>query len=139
VLPPLSRREILTQFNQQLEDDDPTVAATLQALTRITIPSVHLVVLYEVDGALYLEPTGGERINLDRRPSLAEAQRLLGNSCSVHHWAALRHYAAQSPPSGWLESGLLRFSRLVRVDRRGRSVRGEFPLAVSRELGIVWV
>jgi hypothetical protein len=44
-------------FNSNLEEDSNSESRTLKALTRLSAPSVSVVLLHESNGKLYLEPT----------------------------------------------------------------------------------
>ena len=70
-------------------------------------------------------------------PTLADARAFLLNSVSLQHKGCVGHYIKQPPPPAWKKSGLLRFHRVVRVDRAGISLEGEYALTVDPELGLV--
>ncbi len=133
---PVAEEEILSAFNQQLEEDNPDVPKDRQAFTRLVSPTVSLVLLYEVGGKLFLRPEGGPEVKLIRRPNLDQARALLNNTVSVQHKGCFFHYVKR--PSPWPDSGLLRFHRLVRLDGNGASLSGEHALTNDPELGLVF-
>jgi CRISPR-associated endonuclease/helicase Cas3 len=133
---PADEDEILYAFNQQLEEDNPDVPDEWRACTRQAEPSVSLVVLHEIDGRLYFDAGGQRPTNLSRRPNLDEARDFLNNAVSVQHKGCVYHYLKQDPPKPWQESGLLRYHRVVRVDRAGASLLGEYALTCGPEVGV---
>jgi hypothetical protein len=135
---PTSEEDILLDFNQQLEEDNPALPKEHQAFTRLAEPNIALVVLYDVRGSLFLGPDGQRPVNLNREPNLEDVRAFLGNAVNIQHKGCVFHYAKQDPPKTWQENGLLRFHRVVRIDPEGKALKGEYPLAVDRRLGVVF-
>lgn len=133
---PAEENEILAEFSQQLEEDNPDLPRERQAFTRLVRPSISLVFLYEIDDRHYLDPGGQHRVNLKRRPTLADARAYLNNAVTIQRAGCVFHYATQAAPAAWRQSGLLRFSRVVRVSADGTALPGEYPLAVDPEFGV---
>src|SRR5262249_22304871 len=108
------------------------------AFTRLVEPSVSLVVLYQIDGKLYLDAEGKRPANLSRRPNLNDARGFLANAVTVQQKGCFFHYVKHEPPKAWQQSGLLRFHRVVRVNREGVALPGgeEYRLTVHPELGV---
>jgi CRISPR-associated endonuclease/helicase Cas3 len=139
VKPPDGEDDVLLDFNQQLEDDNPDVPRDRQAFTRLAEPSVALVVLYDHGGRLSLDPAGQRPIDLGREPKLKDARALLGNAVTVQHKGCVFHYVGKPPEKKWKDNGLLRFHRVVKVGPDGRSfLPEEYPLTVDRELGVLF-
>jgi CRISPR-associated endonuclease/helicase Cas3 len=134
---PVDAEEILQERNLQLDDDDPEKAEKLRAVTRLAEPTVALVVLYEINGALYLDPQARQRAHVSHAPDLGQVKALLRNAVTVQQAACVWHYLKQAPPPAWQKSGLLRYHRAVRVGPNGKSLSGEFPLLVDPDLGLV--
>jgi CRISPR-associated endonuclease/helicase Cas3 len=139
VASPVDEDEILYRPNRQLEEDNPDLSRAHQALTRLVQPSVSLIILYEIDGNLFLDPDGRHSVRLDRRPNLERTRAFLRNAVTVHQKDCVFHYLKEAPPSGWRKSGLLRFHRVVRVDRQGKFCTGEYPLLVEHNLGVLFL
>jgi hypothetical protein len=135
---PVSENEILHAFSQQLEEDNPEAPAEWRACTRLAKPSVSLVLLYDLDGKVYLDREGTHPVRLDRRPRLADVRGFLNGAVSVQHQGCVSHYAKQVVPGPWEENGMLRFHRVVRLNRDGTSVPGEYPLSYDRQVGVVF-
>lgn len=118
---PHDEDDLLERFCQQLEEDDPEVHNSHQALTRLTEPSITLVLLYDREGQTFLNPDGTGPIDLKHRPTLAEAKKLLRSAVTITHCGIVFHFAKQKPPPGWSKCGLLRFHRAVCLDTNGRA------------------
>jgi CRISPR-associated endonuclease/helicase Cas3 len=134
---PHEEDDILEDFCRQLDEDNPDVHRTHQAMTRLAEPTVNLVFLYERDGRLYLHPDGSGPVNLGRKPSLADAKHLLANAVTISHRSCVRHFTAVEPPRPWQDSGLLRFHRPAVLDADCKTPAGDFVLKLDRELGVV--
>jgi hypothetical protein len=138
VLRPVSGYEITGQASHQLDEENPDLPESRRAVTRLAEPNVNLIVLYELAGRTYLDAAGREPFDVNRRiPTLEDAQRLLRNAVSIQHRGCVAFYAAVQPPATWGKSGLLRYSRLVRVGGDGAAVAGEYQrFRVDPELGV---
>jgi CRISPR-associated endonuclease/helicase Cas3 len=134
---PLFEDDLLEDFCQELEEDNPDIHPKLQAVTRLAEPTVNLVFLHVRGGSLYLDPGGTKPVQMKGVPGLAEAKRLLGNAVTITHRSCVRHFAAEKPPPAWDKSSLLRFHRLVRLDAEGKTLFGNFVLQLDPELGVV--
>jgi CRISPR-associated endonuclease/helicase Cas3 len=138
VTKPVDEDEILYEFNQQLQEDNPDVPREHQAFTRLAEPSVSLVILYETNSMLCLDVDGKRPVSLSRRPNIEDARAFLANAVTVQHKGCVWHYAKKSPPAPWKQSGLLRFYRVIRVDGAGRSRPDEYPLTVDPQAGVMF-
>lgn len=130
--------DLQEQFNQQLEEDNPEVHATLRAATRLVEPSVSVVLLHETaDGGVSITPDGAEPIDISRTPDLAEARRLLGRSVTLQHRGCVAFFCSEPAHRAWRESSLLRFHRPALLDAQGRCKIGKYWLLLDLELGVV--
>jgi CRISPR-associated endonuclease/helicase Cas3 len=128
--------DILEDFCQELEEDNPQVHPTLQALTRLSDPSVTVVCLYRTPAGLSLHADGSKPVDLSREPTLAEAKQLLRSALSLSHFALVKHFLAQEAPPGWRRSPLLRHHKAAVFDD-GVLRAGRFTLRLDPELGAV--
>lgn len=94
-----------------LDEENPIKHKFLRAATRLTKPTVQLVLWSESDG-----PCDPE---IEIPPSFDEAKRILGRSVSVQHQGVVRYCQNQPEPKGWRKSGLLHFHRVVTLDEAG--------------------
>jgi CRISPR-associated endonuclease/helicase Cas3 len=134
---PASADDILENFCRELEEDNPEVHRTAQALTRLAEPSVTVVFLYRLQGGHYLNPNGKEPVDLHRKPNRDEAIAFLRSAVKLTHPAAVHHFAAQEPPAAWKENGLLRFHRVAELDATGQVAVGRYTLLLDPQLGVV--
>ncbi len=133
---PHGGRNPLTEFCQQLDEDNPEAHATLQAATRLTRPSVSVVLLYRNSEELSFTPDGADPVDVATVPSLALTKRLLGRSVSLQHPGVVEALLAESVPAGWQRSSLLRFHRLIYLDAEGIGHAGDWCLWLDNDLGI---
>jgi CRISPR-associated endonuclease/helicase Cas3 len=114
-----------------LEEDNPEVHSSLQALTRLSDGPEVAVILLKEDEV--------QALDLNRGPGREEAITLLRREVRITHRAvapALLADQARRPP-GWRRSPFLRYHRLLRLDTWGRETIGNFGVVNEPELGIV--
>lgn len=128
ILPPqCPTDEILEDFNRQLEEDDPGLSPSLQALTRLSDPTVSVVCLMAGE-------QGGED---DTRPDRQTTIRLLGRSVSISHRGIVPLLLKEDVPVGWRKEPLLRHHRLLRLDGDRNKSLGCYRLRLDEEIGLV--
>ena len=133
---PHGGRGPLTEFCQQLDEENPEVHASLQAATRLTRPSVSVVLLYQMDGEVSFDRDGTDPIHIAATPSLAVTKRLLGRAFSLQHAGVVGALIDESVPSAWRRSSLLRFHRLLCLDCHGEASVGNWRIRLDDDLGI---
>jgi CRISPR-associated endonuclease/helicase Cas3 len=111
---------------RRLDDENPDRPPEQRAVTRLSEPTVQLVLL----------PQGSGWDVRTRPPTLAEARSLLGRAVTLQDKRAVTHFVARPVPPGWAESGLLRFHRLAELDADGEYRGGSLRLRVDSELGV---
>lgn len=109
------------------EEDDPDLHPALQAVTRLTKPSVELIVL-NADSALV--PTNARPL---RRDAVLE---LLRYSVAVTHGGVVHVLNAVEPHAAFAASPALRRHRLVLLDESGAAEVGPYVLRYDRDLGL---
>lgn len=109
-----------------LDDENPDRPREQQAVTRLSEPTVQLVLL----------PQGSGWAGRTKPPTLAEARRLLARAVTLQDKRAVAHFVGRPVPPGWAESGLLRFHRLAELDGAGEYCGGGLRLRADPELGI---
>jgi hypothetical protein len=130
ILPPFYEDELFEDFNRELEEGDPTFNPALQALTRLTEPSVSLIIL---------DPVRGAAIDQRATPGLLEALALLRQAVTLSDRRVVHHLLRQPAPPGWANSPLLRYHRLIILDARSRArVPGSsYVLALDSKRGVL--
>jgi len=128
ILPPTHPDDILEGFNRKLEEDDPDVHPSLQALTRLTDLTVSVVLL-----------TPEEQRTLDPRqaPGIDQTRALLGRSMAVSGQTLVHAILAYEAPAGWRKSSLLRRHRLIELRADGPVSIGGYRLTLDDHLGLV--
>jgi CRISPR-associated endonuclease/helicase Cas3 len=128
--------DILEDFCQQLREDDPSVHKALQALTRLTRPSVQVVCLEHTDDGLRLSADEDEPLDLRTRPALKEAQAILRRSMTISHGGLLRDLRDTEVPPGWRKNALLRHHRPL-VFAGGEAVCGNYRVTLDPDQGLI--
>ncbi len=121
--------ESLFEENVSLDEDNPDVHPTLQALTRLSEgPAVSVVAL---GASASFDP--------DREPSRDETIAFLRQEVRITHRSLARALLKDESrrPRGWRRSPLLRHHRVLRLDASGRERIGNFEVLVDSELGVV--
>jgi CRISPR-associated endonuclease/helicase Cas3 len=137
IRPPTHPDNILEDFCQQLEEDDPGVHPTLQALTRLGDPTVSLVLLWRKEEGLALTADAPPCLDLGLAPTLDDARAFLRRSVSLSHFACVRHFSAEKVPESWRRNSLLRHHRVLELDSQGEALAGQYRLRLDPELGVV--
>ena len=114
--------------NRQLEEDEPEVHKSLQALTRMVEPSVSVICL---------TPDQLQRINLQETPQGVQIRELLRSSVTLSSKKILWKILEESPPPSWRRSSLLRNYRLLKLDENSSCTIGKYQLKVDQELGVM--
>ncbi len=128
VLPePTYPDDILDVSNKRLEEDEPEIHQSLQALTRLTEANVSVICL---------TPNQRDLFHLNQEPSVTTAKELLGHSVKLSSRSVVWTLLEQSPPPVWARSSLLRRYRLLELDDAGCCTVGKYSLQVHSELGI---
>jgi CRISPR-associated endonuclease/helicase Cas3 len=118
---------LLEDFNRDLDEDDPSIHPTLQALTRLSGPTAQLVLL------------SPEQIDLTHHPMDRQGVRtLLEHSVTVSHRGIVRMLLREeeNTPLSWRKNALLRHHRLIRIDETRRAHIGRYMLHLNAELGL---
>jgi CRISPR-associated endonuclease/helicase Cas3 len=119
--------DILDMSNKLLEEDEPEIHKSLQALTRLAEPNVSVICL-SADQC--------RQFNLARAPTISVAKELLSYSVTLNSKRVVWTLLAQEPHATWAKSALLRRYRLLELDEAGRCDIGKYRLQVHPELGV---
>ena len=122
---PAAPGEFLEQFSKNLEEDNPDIHQSLQALTRLTEPSVQVVCLLESDG-----------FDLSEKPSSAQIRSFLKRAMTITDKRVVFTLREQAVPSGWKRTPALRHHRLLMFSEGSTSV-GKYLLRLEPELGLL--
>lgn len=113
---PSYRRHISGIFTNNLEEDNPDIHQSLQAVTRLTEPTATVICLWERDGKTYLDESFAEEIDLNKKPYLEQIKELLRSSLSISNKSVVFKFFAEEVPNIWQESALLRNHRVLKFD-----------------------
>jgi CRISPR-associated endonuclease/helicase Cas3 len=136
LVPSPAEPELLRQAKSLLREDSPEAHQALQALTRLSPPTVSLVCLHQAAAGLATEPEGGGLVDAALAPDDEVTAALARHTVSVSNRVPFAHFIAQEPPQVWQDHPLLRDHRLA-VFRDGRCpITGGRVLRLDRELGL---
>jgi CRISPR-associated endonuclease/helicase Cas3 len=122
-------RELIEDFNRQLEEDNLEIHQSLQALTRDDeTPSVSVIFLMPDEG--HLCPTEG-------KPNLQTIRSLLHRSVNISRRGVVDALLNEELPLGWRDSPHLRHHRLIRLKEDSSGFVGSYRLSVHPALGIL--
>ena len=117
--------EFLEYFSRGLEEDNPDIHRSLQALTRLTETSVQVVCLSESDsGALIV------------KPSPAQIRSFLRSAMTITDKRVVFTLQEQPVPSGWKKTPALRHHRPL-IFSEGSTIVGRYTLRLDPELGLL--
>ena len=122
---PAEPDEFLERFSRNLEEDNPEIHQSLQALTRLTEPSVQVVCLLESDS-----------VDFGVKPSPAQIRSLLRRAMTITDKRVVFTLLNQPAPSGWKRTPALRHHRLL-IFSEGNTAVGRYILRLDPELGLI--
>ncbi|HEY4691592.1 MAG TPA: CRISPR-associated helicase Cas3' [Anaerolineae bacterium] len=137
--------DLLIGGNLGLEEDDPTIHTTFQALTRADAPGLQVVCLHLIDGKLMLEPdSAGEEVDIEAKPAQAMIRELARRTVTIQRGDIIRHLleAPVSPNvekilSRWKKIAVLRYHRLLVFENGVCPLHGTpYVLRLTREFGL---
>lgn len=125
-------------FYGMLETGDMLEDETLIAKTRLSEPSLVLVLLYaNVQGQMFLDERFEQRVDLKAKPDRIQAEALLRRSVSISQQDCYEYFKKQQVPPGWERSPWLCRCRAVAF-RDGRyAFDGKKELELDDVLGLV--
>ncbi len=133
---------LLTDANQDLEEENPLIGEAFRALTRLSEPGVAVVCLYQTPAGLALSNEGeGEPISLTHKPDRVLIRNLLRRVVNIQHRGVVSYMRDQPFPSGWSQVAALRYHSLAVFDEQGRCpLKGSpFTLTLNQETGLTVV
>jgi CRISPR-associated endonuclease/helicase Cas3 len=119
--------DILEMCHMKLEEDEPEIHKSLQALTRLTRPNVSVICL---------TPEQRRHFRLTEWPTVSTAKELLRNSVTLNSQRVIWRLLGQKPHTAWSKSALLRRYRLLELDEAGCCAVGAYQIQVHPELGV---
>lgn len=119
------------------EEDSPEFHKAHQALTRLAEPCVVVVLLYGTEGQLFLDRSKKTPVELHYNTPLDTVKKFLRNSVSINSRAVVFQLMAESVPSVWQKSALLRRCRLLILNDDGFAKLGNYQIRLDSDLGVV--
>jgi CRISPR-associated endonuclease/helicase Cas3 len=142
---PLPDQNVLHADNLELDEDDPRVHQTFQALTRSDKPGTSVVCLHRINGALYTDLKGNSAVyDSSRRPNAAMARELERHSVAIRRpdleaalLATPADEDAQRLLKRWKKVAALRHHRVLIFEEGQCDLPGtHYRLMLSKEFGL---
>jgi CRISPR-associated endonuclease/helicase Cas3 len=114
LIKPVTADNLLRKSNADLAEEAPEIHEAFRALTRLSRPSLPVVCLHQINGALNTAPDGsGATVDLEKRPDADLTRTLVEASLSISHGAIFPHLVRQDPPASWRKHALLKNYRVA--------------------------
>lgn len=133
------KEDLLSQRNDQLDEDDPTVHHAFRAMTRSADPGVSLICLHRVNGAICLDPEGKTPVDLSSKPDKELTKGLLRQSVNVQNRMVVRYFSKDEnkPKAAWKEVAALKYAIPVVFENGRFPLEGtKYALILDRKLGL---
>lgn len=125
------------QFGISLrDDDDPSLADELRAVTRLGDPSIEVICLHRRGERAYLDPGFTREVDLSTTPRGPDLVRLLDNGVRISRRGLVHKLYSGRPPEAWEKSALLRHRRLLLLENGVASIENH-RLELDEDLGLV--
>jgi CRISPR-associated endonuclease/helicase Cas3 len=134
---PLANAELEMIMRDPRQEDEPELHPELQALTRLTNPTVDVVFLYGSEQSPTLDKPGKKPVDMSEPPNMYLTKRLLSRAVSISSWGVVPELLFNSkPPAAWRKSPLLRRHRLLILDNDYSVVVAGYRVCLDRDLGL---
>ena len=119
------------------EEDAPDFHQAHRALTRLTPPSVSVVLLFGTYENAWLDAAHRASVDIDNVPSIDTMKQLLMRSANISDRRVVFQLLGQLPPKGWRRTALLRNHRAIFLDGDGcsESING-YSIRLDSETGL---
>jgi CRISPR-associated endonuclease/helicase Cas3 len=136
-LVPSPAAELSAFFSQskELEEDNPEVHRSLQALTRLVESSVQVVCLYGSKGGIFLSEGDLNQIDIEQIPEGELVTSLQRRSLPITDKRVVFKLIEQGTPQAWKKCPALRYHRLL-VFQNGVAEVDKYRLLLDKELGL---
>ncbi|MFO7725705.1 MAG: hypothetical protein R6V45_09165 [Oceanipulchritudo sp.] len=128
--------DFLEQPMEELYEDDAFTHPAVSALTRLSGPSIELVVLWGDEGLPRLDPDG-EGVDMGIRPGGRLTKELLRRSLRLSLGRVVDEFRDVEPPEGWAGSAWLRNHRPLILNADRNATIGPHLLTMDPELGLM--
>jgi len=131
---PTFPNSLATLIGTVREEDAPKLHPAHQARTRLIDHSVAVICL---EGTEKQPLLNGELIKRSDKPAVALAKALLQRSVTITHRGVVATLLETQPPSGWVQTPLLRNYRLLVFNEQNIASVGAYTLHLDPELGLI--
>jgi len=109
IIPDPSDEAFFEDFSTYLEENNADAQYSLQAFTRITLPSINLVCLYPESDRLFFDEEKTLALKLDKIPDLEDAKVILDYTIKISHYALFKYFIQNTTtiPKAWKKNLLV--------------------------------
>ena len=127
--------EFFSSSNQELEEDNPEIHRSLQALTRLVEPSVQVVCLFKSADETFLHEGEQSPVDIGQKPEGELIKEFLRRSLTITDKRVVFKLIDQRPPPVWKRCPALRHHRLLEFEN-GIAKVANYLLHLDDELGL---
>lgn len=127
--------DFFNAFNKQLEEDNPDIHNSLQALTRLVEATVQVVCLYKTPTGIFLHHGDRNPIDMSNTLDGTVVSSLLRRSMSITDKRIVFKLIKQQTPHAWEKCPALRHHRLLEFEN-GIARIDKYTLYLDEELGL---
>ncbi|MCZ2122253.1 MAG: hypothetical protein LC108_08325 [Anaerolineales bacterium] len=139
LIPSPSDDRLLLDRNHAFDEDDPTLADSFKAMTRLTDPTITLICLHQANGKIYLDEEDlSSPLDNTTKPTKDLTKELLRRSISVQHRDIVRYFVNYEPTwKGWNEVAALKYTIPI-VFENGicQLQNSKYAIVLDRQTGI---
>ena len=137
IKPPSYTGQLWRLTEDPREEDAPDFHQAHRALTRLTPPSVSVVLIFGTKDRAWLDAAHRESVDVVNEPSIDTMKRLLLRSASISDRRVVFQLLEQLPPVSWRRTALLRNHRAIFLDGDGCSEGiGGYRIRLDPETGL---
>lgn len=127
--------EFFGSSSQELEEDNPEIHRSLQALTRLVEPSVQVICLCKSAGETFLHEGEQNSVDMGQKPEGELMKSFLRRSLTITDKRVVFKLIKQAPLDSWRKSPALRHHRLLEFEN-GIAKVDKYLLHLDDELGL---
>ncbi len=127
--------EFFYKFNKGLEEDNPDIHHSLQALTRLAEPSVQVVCVHKSPDGVFLHESDDNPLDMNQPPQGKMVSDMLRRSLTITDKRVVFKLINEQSPAAWKKCAALRHHRCLEFES-GIAKVDKYLLRLDQELGL---